>query len=762
VPTELERLNTALSGRYTIERKIGSGGMATVYQAEDLKHHRKVAVKVLRAELAAEVGAERFLREIEIAAQLQHPHILPLYDSGHAGGILYYVMPFVSAGSLRDRMDREVRLPIDDAVRIARAVALALDYAHRRDVIHRDIKPENILLSEDQPVIADFGIAKATSAAGGAERAAGEGEGGALTEGGLAVGTPAYMSPEQATAERKLDGRTDLYGLACVLYEALAGEPPFAGSNVRATMALHATQPAPSLRAKRPDVPLQVDQVVAKAMAKEPSDRYGTSLEFAEALAAPASGTAAVRGLGHVGAKRAVAVLPFVNTSPDPDNEYFSDGITDELINALAKVDRLQVASRTSAFALKGSGRDVREIGAMLNVAVVLEGTVRKAGDRLRITAQLINVADGRHLWSERYDRELRDVFQVQDEIARTIVSTLRRTLVGDVGEPLPKRYTENLAAYNHYLRGRYHWNRRGRDGLAEAVKHFELAISEDKGYALAHTGLADSYALQLDYRGIPVAEGMRRAKAEALKALELDDDLAEAHTSLAWVTFLYEWDWEAADREFRRAIELNPSYATAHQWYAWLLMALGRTEDGLAEGRASLEADPASVSIRRTLGWLYYYAGRSADALVHLRHAVALQPNAEESHRVLGLALTQDGQFDAAVDALREALSLGPESAYTKAAIAYLASVTGRLDETKRMLDELEEHATEAYVSPVAFATVHVALGNTDRALASIEQAYQERRGWLAYLNVEPILEPLRSDPRFADLVRRMGLPRK
>ncbi|NNG17586.1 MAG: protein kinase, partial [Gemmatimonadales bacterium] len=506
MPTELERLKVALSGRYTIERTIGSGGMATVYQAEDLKHHRKVAIKVLRAELAAEVGAERFLREIEIAAQLQHPHILPLYDSGHDGGFLYYVMPFVPAGSLRDLMDREVRLPIEVAVRIARAVALALDYAHRRDVVHRDIKPENILLSEDQPVIADFGIAKATSAAGDGEVA--------LTEGGLAVGTPAYMSPEQATAERKLDGRTDLYGLACVLYESLVGEPPFAGVNVRSTMALHATQPAPSLRSKRPDVPMQIDQVIAKAMAKEPSDRYGTSLEFAEALAAPASGTAALRGLGDVGVQRAVAVLPFVNTSSDPDNEYFSDGITDELINALAKVDRLQVASRTSAFALKGSGRDVREIGAMLNVAVVLEGTVRKAGDQLRITAQLTNVADGRHLWSERYDRELRDVFQVQDEIARTIVATLRRTLVGDVGEPVPKRYTENLAAYNHYLRGRYHWNRRGVDGLGEAVKHFELAIEEDTGYALAHTGLADSYALQLDYRGIPVAAGMNRAKA--------------------------------------------------------------------------------------------------------------------------------------------------------------------------------------------------------------------------------------------------------
>ncbi|HSM15650.1 MAG TPA: protein kinase [Gemmatimonadales bacterium] len=751
--TELERLHEALAGRYAIEQKIGSGGMATVYLAEDTKHHRKVAVKVLRAEFAAEVGAERFLREIEIAAQLQHPHILPLYDSGHDRGLLYYVMPYVDGGSLRDRMKREERLPVDDAVRITRAVALALDYAHRRSVIHRDIKPENILLSEDQPVIADFGVAKAVCA-GCDER----GEG--LTEIGLAVGTPAYMSPEQATAERVLDGRTDLYSLACVLFEALAGAPPFAGSTARATMALHAIQSAPSLRAKRADVPMWVDYAVAKALAKEPDDRYATALEFAEALSSQASGyTAAFRGVAGVGDTRTIAVLPFVNTSADPDNEYFSDGMTDELINALAKVEKLKVASRTSAFAFKRTGRDIREIGAMLNVAVVLEGTVRKAGDQIRITAQLTDVTDGRHLWSERYDRELCDVFQVQDEIARTIVATLRRTLVGDLGEPVPKRYTENLTAYSHYLRGRYHWNRRGQKGLTEAIRHFELAIAEDANYALAHTGLADSYALQLDYRGIPVAEGMQRAKAEALRALELDDDLAEAHTSLAWVTFLYEWDWETADREFRRAIELNPTYATAHQWYAWLLMALGRIEEALAEGRASLETDPASVSIRRTLGWLYYYARRPAEALVHLRHAVTLQPTAEESHRVLGLALTQDGQYQAAADAFREALALAPDSAYTIAGLAQLAAASNRLDEARRLMGELEARAAEGYVSPVAFATMHVALGNTDQAFEWIERAYQERRGWLVYLNVEPILDPLRGDARFVALVKRMRL---
>ncbi len=751
--TELERLQHILADRYAIERKIGSGGMATVYLAEDLKHRRQVAVKVLRGDFVAEVGAERFLREIEIAAQLQHPHILPLYDSGQGDGLLYYVMPFVASGSLRERMEREERLPVEDAVRMARSVALALDYAHRHAVIHRDIKPENILLSEDEPVLTDFGVAKAVSACC-------EERGENLTEIGLAVGTPAYMSPEQATAERELDGRADIYGLACVLFEALAGEPPFAGSTARATMALHAMQAAPSLRAKRPDVPAYIDHAVAKALAKEPGDRYATALEFAEALITPASGyTAALRSVGIAGEKRAIAVLPFVNTSADPDNEYFSDGITDELINALAKVEKLQVASRTSVFAFKQSKRDIREIGALLNVAVVLEGTVRKAGDRIRITVQLTDVADGHHLWSERYDRELSDVFQVQDEIARTIVATLRRTLVGDLGEPVPTRYTENLTAYSHYLRGRYHWNRRGQQGLSEAIKHFELAIAEDPQYALAHTGLADSYALQLDYRGVPVAEGMERAKAEARKALELDDGLAEAHTSLAWVTFLYDWDWAAADRAFRRALELNPAYATAHQWYAWLLMALGRTNDALAEGRAALTADPASVSIRRSLGWLYYFARQPAEAVVHLRHAVTLQPTAEESHRVLGLALAQGGQYEAAADALREALALEPDAPYTKAAWAHLAAKTGRLDEATRTLRELETRAAKGYVSPVAFATVHAALENTDQVFTWLERAYQERRGWLVYLKMEPVLEPFQNDARFRELMKRMGL---
>src|SRR3954469_607911 len=466
--------------------------MASVYLAEDLKHGRKVALKVLLPGGHGQGYApQRFLREIRIAARLSHPQILPVHDSGECDGLLYFVMPYAGCESLRDRLQREGQLPIDAALRITRAVGAALGYAHRHYVIHRDIKPENILLQEGEPVVADFGVATAMSAAGG--------DNVYITDRGFAVGTPAYMSPEQASAERDLDGRSDLYSLACVLYEMLAGQPPFAGSSARATMARHAIETPVSIRSLRPTIPLSVELALHRALAKSPAERFATMAEFCDALVAPARTTTPLTGVTD---RRSIAVLPFVNSSADPENEYFSDGMTDELITALSKVEGLRVASRTSVFAFKNAREDVRTIGAHLNVSAVLEGTVRKAGNRLRITVQLTSVADGRTLWSERFDREIADVFAIQDEIAQTIVRTLRTTLLGDIGTATPVRYTENVKAYNLYLKGRFWWNRRTQADIAEGLRYFEQAIAEDPRYALAYTGLADSYALDLDYRG--------------------------------------------------------------------------------------------------------------------------------------------------------------------------------------------------------------------------------------------------------------------
>ena len=401
----------------------------------------------------------------------------------------------------------------------------------------------------------------------------------------------------------------------------------------------------------------------------------------------------------------------------------------------------------------------MRAIGALLGVSEVLEGTVRKAGDRLRITAQLSSTADGRLLWSQRYDRTLDDVFAIQDEIAHTIVTTLRATSFADLAEPAPRRGTASIAAYGLYLRGRFEYNKRTQEGVAEGIRFFERAIAEDPGYALAYTGLADSYALRVDYSSVPVAEGLERAKAYAREALERDDTLADAHASLAWVLFIHDWDWGGAGREFRRAVELDPRCTVAHQWHAFLLAAQGRHEEALVEGHTALELDPASVSVRRSLGFLYYYARRYDRARYHITRAIELNPTAEESQRLLGFTLAQAGAFAEAERVLREAKELPTAGPYALGTLGYLLARAGKSAEARALLAELEARAAREYVTPVAFSTLLIGLGEIPRALDWLEQAYAERRGWLCYLNVNPLMDPLRGEPRFQTLVQRMRL---
>ena len=736
----------SISSRYTIESELGHGGMATVYLAHERKHDRKVAIKVMRPELAASLGGQRFLREIGIVARLSHPHIVPLIDSGDAEGALYYVSPYIAGGSLRDRLQRDGRLPVAEALRIAEEIGAALDYAHRNGFVHRDVKPENILFADGHAVLGDFGVAQVCCAPGTEQ----------ITEIGLAVGTPAYMSPEQVSGEQNLPVASDIYSLACVVYEMLTGQPPFTGPNAAATMAKHITTPPRPLRALRGEIPQGVERAIAKGLAKDPAERFASAHEFVAALHARDVGT-----LPHsIAGTRAIAVLPFVNASPDPGNEYLSDGLTDELINALAKIEGLRVASRTSVFALKGKPQDVRAIGALLGVSHVLDGTVRRSGDRLRITAQLSSADDGRLLWSERYDRQLDDVFAIEDEISRTIVSTLRATSFADLAEPVPRRYTDNVKAYSLYLRGRFEWNKRTTDqAVTEAIRLFELAIAEDPGYALAYTGLSDCYSLQIDYRSIPVADGLERAKYYARKAIELDDSLPEAHASLAWCLFVYDWDWDAADHEFRRAIEVDPRYAPAHQWWAFLLVSRGNIEEALIEGHTALELDPTSVSVRRSMGWLYYYARRYDQARYHLTRAIAMNPMAEESYRVLGFALAAQGELAEAERVLRDAVELPGAPTYAKAALGYVLARAGRRDDALAVVRELEEMAKTGYVSPVAFGYIFLGLDDLDRTFYWMEKARAERRGWMVYLKVTEIFDRVRGDPRFGALVEQMNL---
>jgi len=752
-PELLDRFRQSLAGTYQVGEEIGSGGMATVYEARDLRHDRVVALKVLhplmgpRSELP-----RRFIQEIKIASRLVHPHILPVHDSGETNGFLWFAMPYLGCESLRDRITRLGRLPVDEALRITSAVASALDYAHRQEVVHRDIKPENVLLADGHPVVADFGIARAF---GGGR---GPGENTPITGAGMVMGTPAYMSPEQAAGDR-VDGRSDQYSLACVAYEMLVGTPPFSGGSIRATLARHISEMPKPMVTIRATVPPGVEWAIMKALAKEPDARFATATEFAEALHRAAPEPSPGTSLAPARDVRAIAVLPFVNSSPDAEDEYLSDGLTEELINALAQVEGLHVASRTSAFAFKGRTGDVREIGAALGATFLLEGVVRRSGPRLRITAQLTNALDGRLLWSERWDRDPQELFRLEDEIARIIVTTLRGTLLGDLGEPTPKRYTSNPRAWHLYLRGRHAWNRRGREGILDGIRFFEEAIAEDPNYAPAYSGLSDCYAILLDYRGVPVAEGMTRAKAEARHALELDESLAEAHTSLGWVTFIYDWNWVEAEREFRRAIELDPRYSVARQWYAWLLVALGRVDEALVQARLSVELDPTSVSIRRTMAWLHVLARQPEAAIPHLRRTVALDPMAEETHRVLGIAYLEKGDYDEALAAFQEALQIAPDMAYAIAGIGATHARAGRPEGAAAAIAELDRMAAGRYVSPVAYAMIHAARGDADALFHWLEKGYEERRGWLTYLKVEPMLDSVRGDPRFALWLRKMGL---
>lgn len=725
-------LKDALADRYAIDAEIGRGGMATVYGADDLRHGRRVAIKVLRPELSATLGAERFLREIGIAARLTHPHIVPLLDSGTADGMLYYVAQFVPGGSLRNRLKTEGPLPVRDALRITEEVGAGLDFAHRSGIVHRDVKPENILFADGHAVLTDFGIAHADSAR--AEF---------RTDEGIVIGTPEYMSPEQAAGEVELTPASDIYSLACVLYEMLTGQPPFTGGSTQSIVARHLSEAPRSARVVRPEVPEGVVRALTRAMAKSPAERFvniGAFLTAVEDDPAAAVGTR----------MRSIAVLPFVNATPDPDNEYLSDGITDELIDALSKLRGLRVASRTSVFALKGKLQDARAVGALLGVSAVIEGTVRRSGDRLRIAAQLSSTEDATLLWSQRFDRTLEDAFALQDEIAHTIVDALRATTFADLSEPLPQRYAANATAYGLYLKGRFEWNKRTQEGVAAGIRYFQQAVAEDPRYAPAYVGLSDSYALHVDYRSVPVAEGFELAKENARKAIALDESLAEAHASLAWSLFIYDWDFRAAEREFRRAIELAPGYATAHQWYAFLLVARGQVEEALVEAHMSQELDPASVSIRRGLGGVYAYARRYEQARYHTERAIAMNPLAEESYRLLGMALFRMGRVDEAEHVLRESSALPGAGPYADATLGYVLAQRGKIDEARAICTKLEAAARNGYVSPVSFGTLSLGLGEWDAALDWIQKSIDERRGWFVYSRVNPMFDPLREHPRF------------
>jgi serine/threonine-protein kinase len=745
-----QRLESGLRGRYAVEREIGQGGMALVFLAHDLRHDRQVALKVLRPEVAADIGAERFLREIKMAAGLNHPHILPVYDSGQTDGLLFYVMPNMEGRSLRERLDAQRQLPLEEALKITREVASALDYAHRHHLVHRDIKPENILLHEDAAMVADFGIGKAMSAEG------------SITQTGVAIGTPAYMSPEQATGETNIDGRSDLYSLGCVLYEMLAGEAPFTGPTAQAVITKRFISPIPMVRAVR-EVPEAVDSAVTRALAKTPVDRYHTAAEFAEALriisreTATGSHRTPTEAQRSAAAQKSIAVLPLTNRSADPENEYFSDGMTEEIINVLGKVPGIRVASCTSSFAFKGKEVDVRQVGQKLGVGTVLEGGVRKVGNRIRITAQLSDVQNGYTLWTETYDRQLEDVFAIQDEISRAIVDALKLKLVGKE-EPLVVPTTTNLEAYTLYLRGRFLCNKYTDPDLRRAIETFEQALVKDPEYARAHAGIADSWSRLADDWVAP-SEAYPNAKVAALRALELDPALPEALTSLGRVHCWYEWDFATAEHELRRSAQLNPSSADTHFVLGTTLPALGQLSEAIEAMRRALVFDPLSPIYGRYLGRLLLYAGEFEAAIRQGQTTLELHPGYSQAHVNIGSAYLGQGNVREAFTWYQRSQSLESAVRSNDAFIVRALAALGEREEAAAILRRLEAQASTQYIRAESLAMGYAAVGDFDRAFASLEQAFEARSAGLIFLHVDPGYTPLRGDPRFGDLVRRIGL---
>ncbi len=772
--TAAARLITALAGRYRLERELGAGGMATVYLAHDLKHDREVALKVLRPELAAVLGAERFLQEIRISARLDHPHILTLIDSGESAGFVWYVLPYVRGESLRAKLTRERQLSIEETVRITTQVASALDYAHRQGVIHRDIKPENILLHEGEAVVADFGIALAVREAGGSR----------LTESGLSLGTPQYMSPEQATGDRELDARSDEYSLAAVVYEMLAGEPPHTGPTVQAVVAKLLTERPTRIRTVRDTVPEGIDAAVAKALAKTPADRFGGVAEFASVLEAQPGGPkagwkrhrvrvaagivgavslAAVVAVWHpwrlsarVTARGAdvasVAVLPFDNLTGNPSDGYLSDGLTEEVIGQLARVRGLKVISRRSTEALKSTHLTLRQIADTLGVRHILEGSVRHEGPRIRVAVDLIDATTDAHVWASSYDRDLTGVFAVEEEIARQVADSLRKTM----GEPTIVRRVpraEQAGAYEAYIVGRSMLYRRTAEGLRGALEQFRQAIAQDSLYAPAYAGLASTYLLLglYSYSGVNLYEAWGRAAALADRAIALDSDVAEAY-AVRGLTMTFSWaPAESIAIDFKRALDLQPSSAEAHQWYGQFLAREGRNDDAFAQSEQAVALDPLAPGVLLGYAGAAFTAHRYDLAAREAERAVALDPGLQMAQwqQALGDLLVGDVQHCAA-------MSLGP---YVGVRAMCLYTL-GRVREAGQIADSLRTAvsrgtAGDSTFSPVlavrGLAAYFAWTGNPKESLDWLERAYALSPNGEDLREISSgVYDKVRNDPHF------------
>ncbi len=766
---DLERLKTALADRYDVQRELGRGGMATVYLARDLKHDRPVAIKVLHPELTAGLGAERFVREIKISARLTHPHILPLFDSGEADGFLYYVMPYLEGESLKDRLEREGKLPVEDAIRLTEQVSSALAYAHERGVVHRDIEPANILLTADQAIVADFGIARAL------EAASTEG----LTMTGMAVGKPAYMSPEQAAGEKDVDARTDVYGLGCVVYEMVSGGLPFEGTGPQVVATKQVAERVRSLRKTDPGIPVWLDRAVSRALATKPADRFATAGDFADALT---TGTIAprvraqrarqVRRAAFTGAAMAVlvvaawsiwtvmggrsmerlAVLPLEDLSDDPEQEFLAAGVHEALIAELGRLG-LSVTARTSMLRYRDTEKGIGEVADELGVDGVIEGSVFRGGDSLEIATRLYD-REEREIWRGSFDGVLPNIVALYRGFARAIAHQIRLSLSAEAEARLGEAAPVDPAVYEAYLRGMHLLNNpRTDEDIDTAIGYFSQAVEQNPADPRAHAGLALGYT-NLGHGPDPPDDAFPRARAAAERSIRLDSTLAEGWAALAHLKYYSpERDWEGAERAFRRANELNPSLADVHYHYAWYLAFFGRVEEALVAHVRAQELDPLNARNTVWIPALHWFSGDNERALREAREIIEQYPRNATAHYVLGESAARLGLFDEAIAAHEQAVTFWrPWKPY----LGHTYARAGRTEDALRIVEELEAQPSSGW-NAVGLSFIHAALGSRDEAFRWME--YEPPHSWAITVASYPQFESYRDEPRFRALLRRMNL---
>src|SRR5437867_2251544 len=746
---------------YRILEQLGRGGMGVVYRSRDERLERDVAIKLLpEGALADPEARQRSRREALALSRLNRPAIATVHDFDSQDGIDFLVMEYVEGETLASRIAAGP-LALDEVAAFGARIAEALEAAHEQGVVHRDLKPGNIMITRRGAVkVLDFGLASLLQTA---ERPAG---GWVTTQTDVRLGTLPYMAPEQLLG-KSTDSRTDLHALGVVLFEMATGTLPFKNPVSTALVYEIINDAPPRPTTLRPDLPAGLEESILRCLGKSPGDRYASARELAEALRPDT----AARPPEPVARRRidSLVVLPLDNLSGDPEQEYFADGMTDALIAELARIGGLRVISRTSAMSYKRARKPLPEIARELRVDAVIAGTVLRAGDRVRINAQLIDAGADRRVWARTYQRDPSDILELQGEVAHAIADEIQLELSPEEQARLGARRAVHLGAYEAYLRGRFLWNQRSVSRVVKSIEYFQQAIAAHPDYALGHVGLADAYGILGANGDLPAGESFPKAKAAAMRALEIDPNLGEAHTSLAFVHLYHDWNWAAAEREFRIALALNPGYATAHQWYAEFLSALGRFDESIVEGRRAHELDPLSWLMHSTLGDMLYYARRYDEAIVQLRHALELGPGFNMLHFDLGRVYLEKGGHREAIEEYELGAKLETANPLVHAGLAYAYAVGGRRDEARRILEALlASHGSPAGQpsagrppgSPWGIASVYVGLGDRDRALEWLERALEEQDRSMMHIKVHPRLDPLRGDARMASLLRRMNFP--